>query len=102
VPGNTQVSLSWNSSLGATSYNLKRSTSSGGPYATIAPGITSTTYNNTGLINGTTYYYVVSALNSVGESGNSSQVIATPQAIVPPNPLPTSMLPSPLKREKLT
>jgi len=101
VPGNTQVSLSWNSSLGATSYNLKRSTSSGGPYATIAPGITSTTYNNTGLINGTTYYYVVSALNSVGESGNSSQVIATPQAVVPPNPPSNLNATVPSQRRKI-
>jgi fibronectin type 3 domain-containing protein len=77
--GNAQVSLSWNASTGATSYRVKRATVNGGPYSNIATN-TSTSYNNTGLVNGTTYYFVVSAVNGVGESGNSSQVSATPSA----------------------
>jgi fibronectin type 3 domain-containing protein len=77
--GNAQVTLSWNASSGATSYNVKRSTTSGGPYTTVT-NVTTTSYTNTGLTNGTTYYYVVSALNGSGESANSSQVSATPQA----------------------
>jgi cellulose 1,4-beta-cellobiosidase len=76
--GNAQVSLSWTASSGATSYNVKRATVSGGPYTTVATGVTVTNYTNTGLTNGTTYYYVVSAVNSVGESANSAQVSATP------------------------
>jgi pectate lyase/fibronectin type 3 domain-containing protein len=75
--GNTQVSLSWSASSGATSYNVKRATVSGGPYTTIASPTTNS-YINTGLTNGTTYYYVVSAVNAVGESSNSAQVSATP------------------------
>ncbi len=90
TPGNTQVSLGWAASSGASSYNVKRFTTSGGPYTTVASGVSSTSYLNTGLNNGTTYYYVVSAVNSFGESPNSSEVSATPQAIVPPNP-PTSL-----------
>ena len=39
----------------------------------------STSYTNTGLTNGTTYYYVVAAVNAGGESANSAQVSATPQ-----------------------
>jgi cellulose 1,4-beta-cellobiosidase len=78
--GNAQVTLSWTASGGATSYNVKRATTSGGPYTTIATGVNGTTYTNTGLTNGTTYYYVVSAVNSVGESSNSSQASATPVA----------------------
>jgi len=78
--GNAQVSLSWNASTGATSYNVKRSTTSGGPYTTIATGVTSTSFTNTGLTNGTTFFFVVSAVNSAGESGNSNQASATPQA----------------------
>ena len=78
TPGNGQVALSWSASSGATSYNVKRATVSGGPYTTIASP-SSTSYTNSGLTNGTTYYYVVSAVNSAGESGNSSQVSATPQ-----------------------
>src|SRR5215469_6195130 len=75
--GNGQVVLSWSASSGATSYNVKRSTTNGGPYNTIASPTTAS-YTDTGLTNGTTYYYVVSAVNSAGESANSSQVSATP------------------------
>jgi hypothetical protein len=77
--------LSWSASSGATSYNLKRSTTNGGPYTTIASP-TTTSYTDTGVTNGTTYYYVVSAVNTAGESANSSQVSATPQVPVPPPP----------------
>jgi hypothetical protein len=42
---------------------------------------TTTSYTNTGLTNGTTYFYVVSALNATGESANSSQASATPAAV---------------------
>jgi hypothetical protein len=78
--GNAQVALSWNSASGATSYNVKRSLSSGGTYASVATGVTATAYTNTGLTNGTTYYFVVSAVNAGGESSNSSQASATPTA----------------------
>jgi hypothetical protein len=81
--GNTQVSLSWTASSGAVSYNVKRSTSSGGPYATTVTGIAATRYTDTGLTNGTTYFYVVSAINSCGESGNSNQASAAPSTTPP-------------------
>jgi cellulose 1,4-beta-cellobiosidase len=77
--GDASVSLSWSAASGATGYKVKRSTTSGGPYTIIASNVTSTSYNNTGLSNGTRYYYVVSAFSSNGESSNSSQVYATPQ-----------------------
>ncbi len=75
--GNQQVILNWNASTGATSYHVKRATTSGGPYAQVA-ATSSTSDTDTGLTDGTTYYYEVSALNSAGESANSSQVPATP------------------------
>ncbi|WP_224753568.1 lytic polysaccharide monooxygenase [Paenibacillus terricola] len=75
--GNEQVSLSWATTSGATSYTVKRSTVSGGPYTNVTT-ITSTSYTDIGLTNGTTYYYVVSASNSAGTSGNSTQASATP------------------------
>jgi len=83
--GNQQVNLTWTASSGATSYNVKRGTASGGPYTTISsPGTTS--YADSSVTNGTTYYYVVSAVNSGGESGNSSQVSATPTVAPPAAP----------------
>ncbi|WP_261807985.1 glycoside hydrolase family 6 protein [Paenibacillus sp. N3.4] len=81
--GNTQIALSWTASTGATSYNVKRATSNGGPYTTVATGVSGTSYTNTGLTNGTTYYYVASAVNSAGESLNSAQASAIPQGTPP-------------------
>jgi hypothetical protein len=75
--GNTQVVLSWGPSSGATNYHVKRATISGGPYTQVAAP-TTTSDTDTGLTNGTAYYYVVSAVNSAGESANSAQVAATP------------------------
>jgi len=74
--------------VGAGSYRVKRATTSGGPYTTIASPFT-TSYTDSGLTNGTTYYYVISAVNSAGESPDSSQVSATPQ-LLPPAP-PTNL-----------
>ena len=64
VPGNGSISLRWLTSSGAGSYNLKRGTSSGNE--TTLVNTAGTSYTNTGLANGTTYYYVVSAVNSGG------------------------------------
>jgi len=77
--GNASVALTWASSSGATSYHVKRATISGGPYTQLAAP-NSTAYSDTGLTNGTTYYYVVSALDAAGESANSTQAGATPSA----------------------
>jgi fibronectin type 3 domain-containing protein len=75
--GNAQAALTWSVSAGATSYHVKRSTTTGGPYTQV--GVTTTTsFSDTGLTNGTIYFYVVSALNSIGESANSNQASATP------------------------
>ena len=79
--GNAQVTLSWNASSGATSYHVKRGTASGGPYTTLSSPTTNS-YTDTTASNGTPYYYVVSAVNTNGESGNSGQATATPVAPV--------------------
>jgi kumamolisin len=81
--GNSQVLLSWSASAGATSYYVKRATVNGGPYTTIASSVINTTYTDSSVVNGTTYYYVVSAVNSAGQSPNSSQVSAKPVLPVP-------------------
>ncbi|MGH2427383.1 MAG: S-layer homology domain-containing protein [Candidatus Limnocylindria bacterium] len=85
--GDGEVALSWTASTGATSYNVKRGTTDGGPYSTIASP-TTTSHTDTTVTNGTTYYYVVSAENADGESNDSSQVSATPSAEPPPPPPP--------------
>jgi fibronectin type 3 domain-containing protein len=77
--GVSQVSLSWTASSGATSYNVYRSTSSGGEGTTAyVSGLTGTSYTDTGVTAGTTYYYTVAAVNSAGTSAQSSQVSAAP------------------------
>jgi len=78
--GNAQVALSWSATSGATGYNVKRSTTNGGPYSNVAANVSGTSYTNTGLTNGTTYYYVVTAVNASGESPVSTQVSGTPTA----------------------
>ena len=70
--------MSWTPFSGATSYNVKRATVSGGPYATVASGVTANNFTNTGLANGTTYYYVVSAVVAGVETANSAEISATP------------------------
>jgi fibronectin type 3 domain-containing protein len=84
--GNLQIGLNWIGSNGASSYNIKRSPTSGGSFTTIASNITLTNYTDTGLSNGTTYYYKVSAVNSGGESANSNEA----SAIIVPSP-PTNI-----------
>jgi fibronectin type 3 domain-containing protein len=82
-----QVSLSWTAVPGATSYSVKRATTTGGPYTTLTTGVTGTSYINTGLGDGTTYYYVVSATNSTGEGANSAQASATTSTVTAPRNL---------------
>jgi subtilisin family serine protease len=82
----SQINLTWTAPAGATSYKVKRSTTNGGPYSVIASGVPSPSYVDTDVINGITYYYVVSAVNAVGESGNSLQASATPVGSVPVRP----------------
>ncbi|RCX09883.1 hypothetical protein DFR58_13322 [Anaerobacterium chartisolvens] len=80
APGNAAVALSWDAVEDAVSYNIKRSTTPDGPYATIATGVTGTAYTDATVTNGTTYYYVVSAVTASGQSANSNEASATPEA----------------------
>src|SRR4030095_6870888 len=83
--GDARVVLTWDASAGATSYNVKRGTSSGGPYTTVASGVTVTTYTDTSVNNGTIYYYVVSARWRGGETSNPNEAAATPPPAAPSN-----------------
>lgn len=75
--GNANVQLSWNSMSGATSYYLKRATSSGAPYAIIA-NLTATNYTDTNILNRVPYFYVVSMIYAGNETANSAEVTVTP------------------------
>jgi len=77
--GNGEVALTWSASTGATSYNVQRSTVSGGPYTSISSP-TTPGYVDTNVVNGTSYYYVISAVSAIGKSANSSEVRAVPSA----------------------
>jgi len=79
VAGNAQVSLTWTNSIGAVTYNVKRASAVGGPYTQVASPST-TSYSDSGLTNGVTYFYEVSAVNPTGESANSSSASAKPVA----------------------
>jgi len=78
--GNSVVALSWEGSVGATSYNVKRSNSSSGPFSTIA-SVSTTNFTDHAVANCSLYYYVASALNSAGESPNSSSAAGAPQSV---------------------
>jgi sugar lactone lactonase YvrE len=75
---NAQVTLDWQSSANATSYNVLRGTSAGNFAVTAATGITGTSYTDTGLANGTTYFYIVTAVGPGGSTNASEEFSAMP------------------------
>jgi fibronectin type 3 domain-containing protein len=89
TPGNGKLVLTWKAASGATGYHVKRSTKSGGPYTQIAT-TTFAGYTNVGLSNGTRYYYVISSVNSAGQSANSGQYSGIPSNVAVPGP-PSSL-----------
>ncbi|MGP8055188.1 MAG: cellulase family glycosylhydrolase [Limisphaerales bacterium] len=84
LSNNTNVNLSWTAGSGATSYNLYRAAESGGePTNPVVTGITGTTYTDTNLNSGTTYYYQVVAVNGSGPTGYSPEAHATTTGVNP-------------------
>ncbi|WP_158543911.1 GDSL-type esterase/lipase family protein [Cohnella sp. OV330] len=81
-----QMVVTWSASSGATGYTLKRGTTAGGPYNTSVYTGASLTYTDTSAVAGTTYYYVVTASNSAGESAASSQASGIVSLPVPSAP----------------
>ncbi|MBW4889748.1 putative Ig domain-containing protein [Mucilaginibacter sp. HMF5004] len=77
VTKSNELDVSWNAALGAATYNVKRSTVSGGPYATIA-NVSATSYNDMNVSNGTPYYYVISSLGQTKEGANSTEAFGVP------------------------
>lgn len=87
TPGNGQVMVSWNGVSGATSYNIYMASAAGiskSNYTSLAGGMkhsgATSPFIHTGLTNGTTYSFVVTAVNAAGESEESDEVQATPDA----------------------
>jgi hypothetical protein len=77
VASGTLVQLSWNNSPDAAGYNLKRSSSPSGPFASIASSLSSNGFSDNPAADGSTYYYVVSGINSTGEGPNSAPASVT-------------------------
>lgn len=77
--GTARSTLTWTASAGATSYNVYRSLTSNGQGATpLASGVTTTSFIDSTVSFGTTYYYKVTAVNASGESVKSSEANVTP------------------------
>jgi len=92
--GDGQVILDWanNSEPDLAGYNVYRGTTNGGPYSKVNSSlVTTSAYTDTGLANGTPYFYVVTAVDlSTNQSANSNEASATPQA-APPADGPTNL-----------
>jgi len=71
----TTVALNWSPADRATTYNVKRGNTSGGPYTTVGSGVMGTNYTDTTITNGIMYFYVVTAVNAFGESAASQQAV---------------------------
>jgi fibronectin type 3 domain-containing protein len=76
--GDAQVTLTWTAAPGAASYSVYRGTTSARKTRLTAP-ITAPPFVDTGLANGTRYFYQVTAVNGGGESPRSDEVIADPE-----------------------
>jgi pectate lyase/pectin methylesterase-like acyl-CoA thioesterase len=75
------VSLAWDPVSGAASYSVKRATVSGGPYTSLTT-TGQTSFEDTGVTNGTTYYYVAAAVNESGEGPESDEIAVLPAKVL--------------------
>ncbi|MBI1350148.1 MAG: hypothetical protein GC156_03420 [Actinomycetales bacterium] len=99
--GNTQVTVTWSAPANdggssITGYAIQRATNAGGPWTTVTSNTasTSTTYTVTGLTNGTTYYFRVAAINTIG-TGPYSTASSGVKAKAPyPGPFPNARYPN--------
>jgi glucosylceramidase len=74
----SKINIKWEFSPLAATYTVKRSDQLGGPYTVVAAGIGLPEYFDTQVAAGSTYYYVVSAVNELGESPDSAEASAVP------------------------
>ena len=92
--GDTQIALSWQASAGASAYDVYRKTSTTNTFAIVAEAVTGLTLVDTGLTNGTRYYYRVRARANGGMSALSVAASAKPQP-PPPTTAPTHLTATP-------
>jgi subtilisin family serine protease len=80
VAGDGQITLDWDDNAGSVEYRIYRSTIPGGSYDRIASGVLVSEYTDLGVLNGITYYYIVTALGTLTdeESEPSNEASATP------------------------
>jgi hypothetical protein len=84
TPGTGSVALNWTAGSGATSYSIYRASNmSDGEATTAIATVTGTTYTDTGVTNGSTYFYMVAANNATGVSPDSNEVFTTPGETIP-------------------
>jgi len=84
TPGNNSATISWSSVTGATSYSLYRATGPGAEGASAYQSSVTSSYTDTGLTNGLTYYYQLTTHNASGESSRSDEGSAVPGAPATP------------------
>ena len=87
-PADSSIDLTWNPSAGATTYSIYRGTAPGAEGATAVGTTTSDSFTDTGLTNGTGYYYTVAASNTGGASAKSAETNTVPTAAVVAPPVP--------------
>jgi fibronectin type 3 domain-containing protein len=90
VGGANQVTLTWSAVTGATSYNVYYATATGVTTGAAKISSVSSPYLQTGLNAGTSYYYIVTAVNSAGEGPASAQASATTSAGAPTPAVPAA------------
>ena len=80
APSGHSVAVTWtaSSSPGVANYNVYRSTTTGGPYTRVGSEVSGTSFSDTSVKAGTTYFYVVTSVTSSGvESAISSEIKST-------------------------
>lgn len=96
-----RIDLSWLPAAGGASYNVYRGTTPGGQGTTpIATGVSLTSFSDSGVVGGQTYYYRVSAVNVSGEGARSNEAIAT--AILGPPAAPSLLSATSIAADQVT